>query len=1097
MPEHREDDRPAHAPSNHDVARVAPTSEEALDAELAEVLRQLDVGQEDTLLDNTPIASPHFLLDDAAVLPESTDSALDALLGPAGASDTAPGPDIEEFVRTENDQSVPETLQVQEDTIGAEFLATLQEPDPANVARREERDELASLLQQIEGEVPEASTAAPPVSPAGPTEPAALPLDDLEALFASIGEPTDAADLAAVSALEGLSVSDASVLGTPASGTQPSPESGITQDDLDALFSDGGLDMSSVDLEEEADLGAKARSSSEAEHIDPSMIEALIRSAQGQATAEDVGSENLAAAATVGEHEAAVPDRQDPDAFTEHARQERQAKASAAIAAAVEHAKAGAGLPKSPAPAAQDVPKVPEIEADQATTRLPTLPHVGFFKRYAPRIAASLLAGTIVGSGVYLGLRTFEESIPPMDTLGSVQSDRLRVAMDRAQGLMDVGDYTSAQATLWEALAGAPPSPLRDDADFLLIEARVRGFRPADRQTDQYLRLQGDMETLIERAPRHARVPEVLYWKAKLYEMDQRSLFAARDMYHRLLSEYPDLGRRDAVLLDAARLALGLSTPKPAEAYQLAQRLLTETPGSPLVGEARLIMADAYAAVGQTDDARTLYLRTAEANQDNALGAEAYLRVAQLAYDERKYQTAVEQLESRLARASTTRGNDEVYLLLGRAQRRLGMRDAARDTLTDLLNFFPESKVTPQALIELSQILFESGSRDEAVRRAQEAVVRFPANSDVQRNLGHIQGMTGNSVRAAQALLAADEAGANDPALLLTAARHYRAAGRGEDALKTYDRLRRHYPIVPESVTGGIEAAQLLAEAGRTNDALERLEGLERATKGAERHVAVLTAMLDIYAGMGIQSRVVSLARKVALEAIEPADLAKAVTAMGLAAVQDPAQQEALDEAVALYERIDTARLTDADAHRLAHTLGRALLRSDPGRGLQFIERAHLEYPAQRTRGSEIELIEAYLQSNRVNDARRMVMEIAAQVREKPTDAPYLIDAAVAWGDHLYRAGDYRLAADAFNIAVDAASSGGRQVRGTRADPAWAKFQRANALLNIGDYAASRALFEEIASSNSQWSEEAGAKAKFAHLEEQRRGLNTRPAGPS
>jgi tetratricopeptide (TPR) repeat protein len=172
-------------------------------------------------------------------------------------------------------------------------------------------------------------------------------------------------------------------------------------------------------------------------------------------------------------------------------------------------------------------------------------------------------------------------------------------------------------------------------------------------------------------------------------------------------------------------------------------------------------------------------------------------------------------------------------------------------------------------------------------------------------------------------------------------------------------------------------------------------------------------------------------------------------------------------------------------------------LHGDPARGLSLIERAYLEYPESRTRETEQELLGAYLQANRVNDARRMVMELAGHVREHPGDTPYLIDAAVAWGDHLYRNGDYRLAVDAFKMAVDASTAGGRAMQGKRADPAWAKFQQANALLHLGEYSESRALFEEIAGTSSQWSQEAGAKAKFARLEEQRRGLDGNLVGRS
>jgi hypothetical protein len=103
-----------------------------------------------------------------------------------------------------------------------------------------------------------------------------------------------------------------------------------------------------------------------------------------------------------------------------------------------------------------------------------------------------------------------------------------------------------------------------------------------------------------------------------------------------------------------------------------------------------------------------------------------------------------------------------------------------------------------------------------------------------------------------------------------------------------------------------------------------------------------------------------------------------------------------------------------------------------------------------------------------------------------------MIDAAILWGDYLFGKNDYRGAADAYGMATDATDAAKTHIAGTRKDPSWAKYQRANALLALNDYDASLALFQQIAGSGSPWAKEAGMKAEYARLQQRMRG--TAPA---
>ena len=85
------------------------------------------------------------------------------------------------------------------------------------------------------------------------------------------------------------------------------------------------------------------------------------------------------------------------------------------------------------------------------------------------------------------------------------------------------------------------------------------------------------------------------------------------------------------------------------------------------------------------------------------------------------------------------------------------------------------------------------------------------------------------------------------------------------------------------------------------------------------------------------------------------------------------------------------------------------------------------------------------------------------------------------------RRGDYRTAAEAYHLAVEAGSVNAEALRDAKRHPVWAKFQRANALMALSDYDRSLELYTEVSASNTPWAEEARIKAEQARLELQLR----------
>lgn len=823
----------------------------------------------------------------------------------------------------------------------------------------------------------------------------------------------------------------------------------LTEENVEDILS--GLDVDAVLTPAEAQSTparppAPAPVSAAAEEVSDDLIAALLSAAEQPKPGAAVVTENLAAAATapVAKTTAAPP----------------VIKEAAPLAPKLVDATESTPAPETTQP---EEPK----PAERGKFVRAWLHHYGV--RAMAASAAGLLGATATFALLYMN----QERRPTFADLGVQQMIDLQEAYERAQKLGLEGRYAEVLSVIAEPLAAAPASPLRVDAAFLEMEARFHTLN-APLGSPRYTELHAAIDTLTQENPSHARVPEALYWKARLYQRQELPT-AAYETLQFILEHHAGMNGVDGVLLETAELALEVTRPLDAASY--LQQLLSQHPGSRHAGEAKLLLADTYRLAGMMDDARTLYARTADNDPDPQVRAEAILRLGRLAYDGGDFASAESLLKRYLAGTLDFEGNDAVYLQLARTQRAMGKLTEARDTLTDLINFFPSNEtVSPVAYVELTEISDALGLREEAMKTAQLAAVKHPRNPAVLKNRGIMLGLTGKPIAAAESLLAAEDAGAFDPEMLLTAARHLHTAGMTDQALGVYRRLKQEYAGLPAAIEGGIDAARLQYDLGNVREAVEEIADLELATAATPQHLAVLLAQAKIYTDLGWTEALGETARKVAGIATGDEDLAQA--ALGLLAAGETS------EARNLYTRIDPAQLREPTAYALQWKLGEQLLPQAPREAIELMERAWMAFPEQRAREDEKALLRAYLAANRPAAARRVVMELAAAAREKPIDSIHLLEAAMAWGDYLYGRGDYRTAAEAYAMAEDAAKAMNVAPSTPGLDPRWAQYQRANALLQLRDYQGGLRLLDEIANSGAPWAKEAAAKASHTRLEQ-------------
>jgi tetratricopeptide (TPR) repeat protein len=828
--------------------------------------------------------------------------------------------------------------------------------------------------------------------------------------------------------------SDADTESVPDPLTTPEMEEVLDADaPAEAVAAAASFDALFEDRRAEQDLRALAGDPRPAEEVDSLRETTVI---------EEIGSENVAAGAAADVAPAAPPPAVEPE------------PAAVAEPAPVPARGRPAWLPPSP---------VDLIRAEPL--------------RAAAAIAAAILAG--VASFLYLATNYYRTPDPALINRSPVPLDR---AIRLSGAMMDERDYAGAVAVLDRAIAAASATdPRYADAAFQRLDARM-ALLPEHVAPGDANAMHSAIDDAILYGRQHRRTSEALMWKAQVYEREG-NVAAARAEYRGILEDYGNAPNRDEVLLKLGQLEL--RTDRPMQAIQYARQLIAEYPRSSLLSQTRLLLGDASAAAGDLDGARIAYIRLAEGEMDSSTGALAFERLGKLALDEGEPSAAIRELQSRLRSATTVEGNERVYLVLARAHRASGEPNEARSILNELLDFFPESDVTPLALVELAQVLVELGSNQEAVRLSERAVERFPNHPEVLRNAAALYAAAGKHAEAGKLYFRAHDAGAATADVLLAAGRELELADSPAEARAAFERVVIAYPASPEAVEAHIGWARASLDLGDINGAYTRLNQIVAITEGRPRQLPVLRALAGLYGDLGLRQELVATYGKVAAVTDEPAPLAEAA--------QQLIESNAVDQGIAIARRVEIGRLEPAQAYPFLNAWGRAMLRGDAEVAIELLQRAHDDYPAHRTAAGVETLMQAVLARGRTAQARTILAEMQsrADTSGDSTDRARLASAAAHYGDYLLSRNDYAAAAEAY--AVAAAQPNRAETAPAPTDTEyWNAYQRANALFALGRVEESLALYDFVGKSAASVARDARARGDVARVEKRR--ADGRPA---
>jgi len=967
---------------------------------------------------------------------------MDALLSQIMPSDTEEEAEPEPEQAVEPDSEISQSLSQEDmDALFQTMTADAASEKPQTETVEEQIDE--TVTQDVPADIPPAGDDVAEDSVATLTE------DDLNELLAG----KDSED-----ALDAKHIDD-TVL------PQKEEEIGADMDVTLDTQGDTAAQLSDADLEgilgsNELDLNAAPEPESEA--AGPADADESLDSVPEQSPAEagedvdeGIGEENLAAAGTVQESD--IDD--------------------AALAEQIEGITKDKEQPEeleAPAPAATESEK-PPLEQDEAVlsavvaTQAPkkqkkkevslSLPEI------SPHIMAkaglSIAAGLVFALVSYFVLSNLQTRSPGLAVPGAEKTHGLENAMQRAKACVTAEDYKSALEIISVPIASAPPSPLRSEAQFVRAEAayKLLPHKPtkfAMELVDSYI------ETFIADAPGHPGTSEALQWKAEIFARAGVP-YAAHDTYERILRDYPGVKNKPMILFNAGRNALEIGRTR--DAIARLQELQDAYPASRLAAEGKLLLGKALIKNNDVEAGQNLLIHAANANLSNRFGAQATSMLADISFDEGDYEGGIKILEKRLESPITDRGNDEILLMLAKGYQATGQHEAAANTLRDLIRFYPETKNAPEAYLKLSESLEQLGGRDDALRIAAEAAQRFPGNPDVLLQYAQLRERAGDAFGAADVLLAADKTGADKPQILLTAARQLQKAGEYTQAEQILRDLQKRYPGTPQTIEGNTELAKIIFERGDIAPALQLMEEMAALAAHTPQENETLVPLGRMYQQLGLSNKAADVYRNIAANSADPKLLA--ISAM---AILDAGN---ISEGLEIARRINAANLEPQTAYPFLTQYGRSLLRTQPAQGVALMEKAHNDYPGQRSISDAMALLETYLAMNEDTKAESLIDALAAEAT--PATSEDFRASALLFADHSFKKGEYARAEKAYDMAINAS------VRETSLQQ-WAGYQKANTLLMQGRNDESLPILKRIAGSSSPWVDDAQLKLDYLDL---------------
>jgi predicted Zn-dependent protease len=267
-----------------------------------------------------------------------------------------------------------------------------------------------------------------------------------------------------------------------------------------------------------------------------------------------------------------------------------------------------------------------------------------------------------------------------------------------------------------------------------------------------------------------------------------------------------------------------------------------------------------------------------------------------------------------------------------------GDRAAALDAVEELRDSLPDSA---DSLLEVAQLLVQSGDAPRAGWLLEEGVQRFPDRDDLRLGLARVSLLLGNPSRAREAVLPIAPGSEQHAAALITRAQAELNLGDLEEALATLADAEQLYPDQPEARL--VRISTLLSEH-RQDEARAAIEEARAALAGDEDETVALRHRLDLTLAQIQAQQGDPEAALVTLQAMVESDASDVLAWRALAQVL--AQQERAEELLPKLAAALEAEEPPTDLYALVAQLHAALGHEDEAEAAlrTFVDRS--ESPA-------------------------------------------------------------------------------------------------------------------------------------------------------
>lgn len=280
-------------------------------------------------------------------------------------------------------------------------------------------------------------------------------------------------------------------------------------------------------------------------------------------------------------------------------------------------------------------------------------------------------------------------------------------AFNYAKASIQMGQFREALSALEKFARDYPANPKVAEANDLMIEALLN--------SNDYARAIEYIESLPQRTERINRVyQKVAFYRGAEYFNDQRFPLAVQLFQRSIDHPYDKALQAEAWFWMAEAYSIGRRYEDAIKSYETAQRL---TPPADL--RLKISYGLGYALYNTNDYRKALslfqsYTRSLESASDKQQYDDALLRLADCQFVLKDYDAALGSYNKAILQGSSQQ--DYAHYQKGLVYSYLSNESEAKNSFQTVLNSFRESRYYDNALLQLAQVDFESGSYQEAGR---------------------------------------------------------------------------------------------------------------------------------------------------------------------------------------------------------------------------------------------------------------------------------------------------------------------------------------------------------------------------------------------